>query len=203
MSPRRAAVVMQFKVTLREVSPRVWRRIQVPETYSFWDLHVAIQDAMGWLDYHLHEFTLTGPEGEPVRVGIPGDDDWQETPCLDGNEEPLSRYFGPHNKKALYAYDFGDDWQHDVVFEKTLPGDPLLKYPLCVDGKRRCPPEDCGGSWGYQQMLRALANPRHSEHQEWKTWAGRGFDPEKFDAAKVKFDNPKTRWKIAFESGGR
>ena len=114
--PPRPKLVHQFPVVLSGTDPLVWRRIQVPEKYSFWDLHVAIQDAMGWLDYHLHEFRLLdAAEQQVVSIGIPTDDDPEDRPVVPGWQVPLSKFFDQRNwhaPPANYAYDFGDDWQH-------------------------------------------------------------------------------------------
>jgi len=108
-------------VVLTGTDPLVWRRIQVPERYSFWDLHVAIQDAMGWLDYHLHEFRLLdAAEKQVVSIGIPTDEDPEDRPVIAGWEVRLSRFFERrawHAPPAMYAYDFDDDWEHVVVHE--------------------------------------------------------------------------------------
>jgi hypothetical protein len=80
-----------------------------------------------------------------------------------------------------YVYDFGDDWVHKVVVEKVLPADPRISYPVCVAGKRACPPEDCGGVWGYREFLAAISDPDHPEHEEMLEWVGGAFDPEEFD----------------------
>ena len=135
----------QFLVVLSGTNPLVWRRIQVPEKYSFWDLHVAIQDAMGWLDYHLHEFRiLDAAEQQVVSIGIPSDDDSEDRPVVPGWQVPLSKFFDQRNwhaPPAMYAYDFGDDWQHVLVHEGFESVDDDHKYPRCVAGEGRCPPE--------------------------------------------------------------
>ncbi len=200
----RPKIVHQFLIVLTGTNPLVWRRIQVPERYSFWDLHVAIQDAMGWLDYHLHEFRLLdASENQVVSIGIPDDEDPADRPVLPGWEVRLSRFFERrawHAPPAMYAYDFGDDWEHVVVHEGIEGADESVTYPRCVAGARRCPPEDCGGVHGYAEFLRTVANPRHPEHQSTLQWAGGEYDPDSFEPAAVVFDNPRQRWKRAFES---
>jgi len=105
--------VYQFKITLRDVKPPVWRRIQVPETYTFWDLHVAIQDAMGWEDAHLHEFEMRHPfEGEKVRIGIPDNDHISFVEIIPERKEKIADWFSMDNIVAEYTYDFGDNWKH-------------------------------------------------------------------------------------------
>lgn len=186
--------IFQFKITLKDTKPPVWRRIQVPETYTFWDLHVAIQDAMGWYDCHLHEFDIFNKwKVVKVQIGIPDDEGWRD--ILPGWEVKIADYFSLQNHRALYTYDFGDTWQHEIVLEKILPADSSKHYPLCIDGKRACPPEDCGGIGGYLELLYVLLHPKHRRHRELTQWLGKPFDPEYFDFLKVGFDNPEERLK--------
>ena len=190
--------VYQFKITLKNLEPLIWRQIQVPETYSFWDLHVAIQDAMNWLDYHLHLFTLRNPlTGNTVNIGIP-DDEFPEDFLLGWNQK-IADYFSLENNSADYRYDFGDGWEHAVVLEKILPSETGIKYPVCISGERACPPEDCGGTSGYFEFLEAIMNPFHENHQEMLRWAGKKFDPSHFDPAQIKFWNPQKRFRVAFK----
>ena len=191
----------QFKVTLKEIQPKVWRRIVVPAGYSFWDLHVAIQDSMGWLDYHLHVFRVRNPDtGEPDQIGIPDDDASGDVePFLPGWEVPMVEYFRQPGDRADYEYDFGDGWEHEVVLEEITVRVPKAKYPICLEGARACPPEDCGGVPGYEEMLKALRDPTHEEHESTLQWVGGPYDPAAFDPEKVRFDSPKKRWRIAFE----
>jgi len=192
--------VYQFKITLMDVRPSIWRRIQVPETYSFWDLHVAIQDAMHWLDYHLHEFEIVNPStGIKTSVGIPGDEDFGKEILLEWKQK-IADYFSMENRLAKYTYDFGDNWEHIIKLEKVLPRDKNINYPVCIGGKRASPPEDCGGVWGYEDFLKIINNPDHEEYEETIEWAGGEFDPEYFDVKEIKFDDPAKRRKIAFES---
>ena len=192
--------VYLFKVALKDIMPAIWRRIQVPANYSFWDLHVAIQDAMGWLDYHLHAFRMIDPAtGAPCTLGIPFDDDFmEEFPMLTGWEHAIADYFTPDNMAADYEYDFGDGWQHDVVLEAMLPRESGIRYPICVDGRRACPPEDCGGIGGYADFLKIIGDPTHEEHESMVEWVGGSFDPEHFDASAIAFDHPGKRWRLAF-----
>lgn len=195
--------VYQFKITLKGVKPPIWRRIQVPATYSFWDLHVALQDAMGWLDYHLHHFEVINPRtGMDEQIGIPADDGWEEEEdILPGWKHKIAKYFTGDNKRAHYVYDYGDNWEHDVQLEKILARDADIKYPVCVGGKRACPPEDCGGIWGYEDFLKIIMDPSHTEHEEMLEWAGEHFDPEHFDVNEVVFDDPEERKKFAADLG--
>lgn len=183
--------VYQFKITLKNTKPSVWRRIQVPDTYTFWDLHVAIQDAMGWEDAHLHEFKIRQSTLKRKTIfGIPDEDSgWDIIEILPGWKHKIADNFSIDFKKAEYTYDFGDDWEHIITLEKILPRDKGVSYPRCIQGKRACPPEDCGGIWGYEEICQGK-----SEFQDYY----KGFDPKCFDANNVHFDNPEKRWKIAF-----
>jgi hypothetical protein len=194
--------VYQFKVVLIGVEPPIWRRIQVPETYSFWDLHVALQDAMGWLDYHLHVFRVIRPgAGDVEQIGIPDDDPFDgDKPTLPGWEVPITRHFSGPGTTVPYEYDFGDGWEHELTLEAILPRQAGQRYPLCVDGARACPPEDCGGVYGYENVLTVIQDSTHEEHESMLEWLGGRFDPERFDPKRVKFDDPARRYKIAFEA---
>jgi len=197
---QKATNVYQFKIVLKEIGPIIWRRIQVPETYTFWDLHVAIQDAMGWMDYHLHQFIIFNPKtGEREFIGIPDEDDWDtEMTILEGWKIPIVSYFSLQTKDAEYEYDFGDGWRHKVTLEAILPLDTSQKYPICLEGERACPPEDCGGVGGYENLLKILKNPNHEEYGDTKIWLGKEFKSEEFNPAEVLFEDPQERWKVAF-----
>ncbi|MBM3494776.1 MAG: plasmid pRiA4b ORF-3 family protein [Armatimonadetes bacterium] len=191
--------IYQFKITLKGIEPPIWRRIAVPASYSFWDLHVAIQDAMGWLDCHLHMFRLGGAgSGERAEIGIPDPDGDDLSPCLAGWEVPLAAYLKQVGDRMIYEYDFGDGWEHEVTLEAIGERAPRKRYPICLGGERACPPEDCGGTHGYEELLAALADPAHPERDELLEWLGGEFDAEAFDPAEVEFDDPRSRWEIAF-----
>jgi hypothetical protein len=192
--------VYQFKVSLLEITPPIWRTIQVPETYSFWELHVALQDAMGWLDYHLHLFRMSKPGTDEVaKIGIPDDDPFEgDEPILPGWEVSIAAYFPRAGVVARYDYDFGDGWEHEITLEAIVPRRKGEKYPLCLGGARACPPEDCGGVGGYEDLLAVIRDPSHEQHERMLEWLGGRFDPEKFDPKKVTFDDPAKRWQLAF-----
>jgi len=189
--------IYQFKITLKGVKPQIWRRIQVPGNYNFEDLHLAIQDAMGWDGYHLHQFEIINPKtGEKDLISIPDDEGFDET--ISGAKVKIAKYFLSPKDKANYEYDFGDGWEHEIVLEKILPAVIDSKYPQCIAGKRACPPEDCGGVWGYEDLLKIIANPKHPEYQERMEWLGDNFNPEEFDPKLVEFDNSKQRLQADF-----
>lgn len=199
MAQKNQVNIYQFKITLQYIKPAIWRRIQVPGSYSFWDLHCAIQDSMGWDDSHLHEFVIFNPKsGIENRIGLPCDG-WEDLDLLTGWETKISSYFSLENKKAIYTYDFGDGWSHQVVLEKILPIDPQLQYPHCSAGKRACPPEDCGGVPGYECLLQAMSDPRHPEYKNYIEWLGCKFDSEKFNSAFIRFNNPSRRLKMSLQ----
>jgi len=168
-------LVYQFRISLKEISPTIWRRILIPEKYNFWDLHVAIQDAMGWLDYHLHVFRIRRKHAHSVKeIGIPDEDRFEGDPeILPGWEIPIFSYFTEIGTVAEYHYDFGDCWHHEVLFEGILLKENNQKYPKCIGGERACPPEDCGGVSGYYHVLEVIQNPEHEESQEMITWLGK------------------------------
>jgi len=195
--------VLQIKVTLREIEPPVWRRIQVPSDYTFWDLHVAIQDAMGWTDSHLHEFQVELPvSGDAIRLGIPGDEFDDEAEIVPGWDVPVADLLTLSNRHVRYVYDLGDDWQHDVFLEKILPREENVPLPRCLAGERACPLEDCGGPDGYERFLEVTSNPQHEIYVALSKSLVGSFDPEEFDLDDVEFEDPRERWKEMFENDG-
>lgn len=197
--------VFQFRISLQDITPDIWRRIQVPENYSFWDLHVAIQDSMGWLDYHLHQFKIDTATNETITIGIPPDDfDDDDEYTEPGWKVRIAKYFKRPGDSAYYEYDFGDNWAHEILFEGILLAEKGVKYPQCIAGERACPPEDCHGAYGYERLLEILADRSHEEYREMVEWLkGHAknyypFKPEHFDPKKVRFDDPHERWNKAF-----
>ncbi len=171
----KGASIFQLKITLLDTKPPIWRRVLVDGTATLDHLHEVIQAAFGWWNYHLHEFEV-GRD----RYGIPDpDEDWREPP-RDERRTRLDAIAG-EGSSFRYTYDFGDGWDHRVAVEKVLPRTPGTPIPACIDGRRACPPEDCGGTWGYRELLKILADPTHPEHGERREWLGRAFDPETFD----------------------
>jgi len=170
------AAVYQLKITLEGVDPPVWRRVEVRDC-TLAELHDVIQNAMGWDFSHLYSFQVGKREyGDPSMLdGAEGDD----------GDICLSDLVESKNKKFSYTYDFGDDWKHEIKIEKTLPVESKAKYPRCTDGARACPPEDCGGAYGYGNFLEAVRDPKHEEHGEMLEWCGGKFDPEAFDVKRV------------------
>ncbi len=166
--------VYQLKVSLKGSKPPIWRRIQVRGSTTLGKLHQILQVVMGWHNYHLHQFVVDG-----TCYGVP-DPQWD----LDIKSERgvrLAQIAPTVKKRFAYEYDFGDDWGHQIVVEKILPPDPSGDYPLCLTGKRACPPEDVGGMWGYLAFLEVISDSQHPERQDRLDWIGGRFDPEAFD----------------------
>jgi hypothetical protein len=174
--------LFQFKITLVESTPPIWRRIQV-KNCTLDKFHERIQTAMGWTNSHLHQFEIDGERhGDPELI----DDGFEDFECIDSTVTKISEIVPKDGKRFqfLYEYDFGDGWEHEVIFEGCLRAESGQRYPLCLEGERGCPPEDVGGVSGYLEYLEALADPSHEQHEEFKQWAG-NFDPEEFDADKM------------------
>jgi hypothetical protein len=194
--------ILSLKITLNDSSPSIWRRILVPADYSFFDLHCAIQNAMGWFDSHLHGFAI-GQKGTARTINIklpdPENDDLWEDKYEDERKEKISNYFGKSIKQCIYTYDYGDSWDHTVLFEKEIDVDPKQKYPQCVAGKNSCPPEDCGGLGGYNHLIEVLKNPKDEEYEDMLEWLAiddpKELDPSYFDLSEVEFEDPKKRLK--------
>ena len=168
--------IYQIKVTLNDSKPPIWRRILVPINITLGELHHILQAVMGWEDYHLHQFIVGG-----TYYGVlhPDYDDYLE--MRDESQVRLNQIIAGEGFKFRYEYDFGDGWLHNLLMEKILPPEPGQQYPLCIKGKRACPPEDVGGIWGYYGFLEAIRDPGHPEHEEYLEWVGGEFDPEAFD----------------------
>jgi hypothetical protein len=158
--------------------PPVWRRIQVPADITLAKLHQILQVVMGWTDSHLHQVVVGGKiYGEPNP-----DYDFE---VVNERSVKLSQVAKGEKAKFRYEYDFGDNWRHQVVVEKVLPAEQGARYPRCLTGKRHCPPEDCGGVWGYSDFVEAVQNPGHPDHGYMLEWVGGEFDPEAFDVAET------------------
>jgi Plasmid pRiA4b ORF-3-like protein len=173
VEPRRSddKSVVSLKVTLRGTKPPIWRRLLVPGAMTLGALHEAIQAAMGWQGGHLHTFDIDGRQYGDRRTV----DD-----VADENRLTLNGVLKSGVTRFGYTYDFGDDWDHMVAIEKIQPAIDGQAYPACVAGKRNCPPEDCGGVWGYAELLQILADPAHPERAERLEWLGEEFDPDDF-----------------------
>ena len=169
---------LTLKISLSGISPPIWRRIIVTDDIFLEDLHLMIQAAMGWLNYHLHEFEINGTRFAPPD---PEDDSFGYE-SVDSTSKRLRDVFLLDGTKFHYTYDFGDNWEHIITVEKIEPARPDIEYPICIKGKRNAPPEDCGGTPGYYNLLEILADPLNQEYSEMKDWVGEDYDPEFFSA---------------------
>ena len=180
----------QLKVTLTDIDPPIWRRIQVPSSIRLCCLHSALQVIMGWTDSHLHQFEKDGK-----NWGVPEWDEFDEFDLIDESKTQLANVLKKASDCLTYRYDFGDDWCHEVVLEKILPADDAPKHPVCLGGERRCPPEDVGGVYGYQEFLEVILDPSHEEYESMVQWAG-GHFIDAFDPKTVNATLAKMRWPV-------
>jgi hypothetical protein len=170
--------VYQITVTLKGSKPPIWRRIQVTRATTLAQRRHILQCVMGWEGYRLYRFAVSGMEyGDPRML--------EEMEGKDARKVTLETLVQGDKDKFLYEYDFGDSWDHELRIEKVLPYEAGKRYPVCLTGKRACPPEDCGGIWEYASFLEAIQDPQHPEHEDMLEWAGDEFDPEAFDLEEV------------------
>ena len=179
---KNAALVYQLKVTLQHVSPPVWRRILVPADITLKKLHAILQIVIGWTDSHLYQFVDQGK-----YYGTP-DPDFDDDPRF-GRQSDAKVFLNQvlqRDKDAFgYEYDFGDGWTHRIVLEKIIADTGVFQLPACTAGRGACPPEDCGGPYGYRELLQTLADPSHPEHEEMMEWVGGPIDPKQFHLDEV------------------
>lgn len=175
--PRVKKDIYQVKIQLEGVRPPIWRRILLSSGVTLSKFHDIIQLSMGWTDSHLHMFEKDGE--------LFGPPDPYAFQSLSSERTKLSLLLRQQKEFLRYEYDFGDGWSHKVTLEKIMPFDASIPLPLCAKGTRSCPPEDCGGPWGYSHLLEVLSDPAHEEHDELSEWVGDYFSPEEFDLALV------------------
>ena len=178
----------QLKITLLEIEPPIWRRIQVPSTMRLCSLHDAIQAVFGWTDTHLHHFEKHGE-----YWGVP-DDEFEDR----GDESKVSvgKVMMGEGDWMIYTYDFGDNWRHRILLERIVRAETPSSRPICLDGRRRRPPEDIGGPSGYKEFLNVSFEPGHEEFSHVFGWAGGEFHAEEFDLKAVNRILERMRWPI-------
>ena len=174
--------IARIRIELQDLEAKIWRRVDVPLSATLAALHDVIQVTMGWTDSHLHEFVVGG------RVyGVPTpEDEIYEPKVYKAAAIRLKTLIERRVDRFLYVYDFGDNWRHDVIVEKVRDGDADTEYPAFVDGARRCPPEDVGGTSGFTEFLEAVLDPSHEEHSRMMEWYGGRFDPEDIDEQRIR-----------------
>ena len=179
--------LLQFKITLKGIRPPIWRRFLVPERLSLSDLHDVIQEVMGCWDDHLHQFLC-----KRKRYGVP-DPEWNFAKVIDDSTVALKDLSFSIKDKILYEYDFEDGLEHELLVEKILLAEGRMA-PVCLKGAQACPPEDCGGPWGYENLLEDLKNPEDEEYTSKKEWLSEYFDPEYFDLDRVNTILSPRKW---------
>ncbi|HEY5730410.1 MAG TPA: plasmid pRiA4b ORF-3 family protein [Anaerolineales bacterium] len=175
-----AKTIYQIKVTLNDSKPPIWRRVLVEDTTTLGKLHTILQTAMGWTDSHLHHFIINDE-----FYGEPDDDEFSDIETKNERRYRLNQIVERKGFKFIYEYDFGDSWEHTILVEAILPAEKGTQYPVCIAGKRACPPEDVGGVWGYEDFLKVIANPKDPQYEEMMEWLGVKFDPERFNLEHV------------------
>lgn len=175
----------QLKIQLANISnPTVWRRIKVPSDFTFYELHKVIQLVFGWTNSHLYMFSPGGFGSTPVITELREDeDDFEWGRRMEADDVELAEIFIKEKQHFTYIYDFGDSWTHKITLEKIL--DEPSYAPECTGGKGKCPPEDCGGIWGFENLKEVLADKKHPEHKDTARWLGlqknETWDPAEFD----------------------
>lgn len=168
--------IFQLKITLIDSKPPIWRRILVSNDITLDKLHLVIQISMGWTNSHLHQFISNN-----VFYGIKDDDFGFDMDIKNEEKYKLNQLLKSEKDTIKYEYDFGDSWEHNVLLEKILPFKTDHKIPCCTKGKRACPPEDCGGIWGYEDLIDIINSSEHPEHENMMEWLAGEFDSEAFD----------------------
>ncbi|MGP0091031.1 MAG: plasmid pRiA4b ORF-3 family protein [Xanthobacteraceae bacterium] len=172
-----ASTIVRLKITLNHVKPAVLRRIEVPFDIRLDRLHLTIQAAMGWSNSHLYEIRAAD-----VGWSTPYPDDDGAGDFLDARKARLDKVIEDVGTKTMsYLYDFGDGWEHTIKIERLLDPVPGIIYPRLIEATGRCPPEDCGGPFGYADFVDAIGNPKHERHSELTEWIGGDFDPNAVD----------------------
>lgn len=174
--------IYQIQIALQGSKPKIWRRILVPSDLLLRDFHKIIQTTMGWRNSHLHHFIKNQTF---YTQKMEEDDFWEEMNNVDYSEIKVSDLLKKENDKIVYEYDFGDGWEHDIILEKIEKDGANENIPICLAGKNNCPPEDCGGIWGYLNMLEVLKDPNHEEYEEYVYWLGDEFDSAYFDITEI------------------
>ena len=165
--------VCQLKVTLRGIRPPIWRRLVVTADTTLTRLHRVLQIAMGWEDSHIHEFRVG--DRRPAGLGS----------AQMGRSARIGNVLTETGSSLTYTYDLGDGWEHSIVLEKRFCGSDDTEYPVCLDGRQGCPPEDCGGVPGYYDLLEVLQSPADERYEEMREWIGEDFDPRAFSVEAV------------------
>lgn len=177
--------IYQIQISLKASKPKIWRRILISSDLPLADFHKLIQTTMGWDNVHLHQFVKDDifytkkATNDDLFCDLADPDD------VDYMDLVVSSLLKKEKDKMIYEYDFGDGWAHNIVLEKIISAEKALKQPLCLAGKGNCPPEDCGGIWGYKDILAVVKQPEHKDYNNYLEWLGADFDPEYFDKDEI------------------
>lgn len=182
--------MLQLKVMLEGSKPPIWRRVTVPAPMSLARLHQVIQVLFGWLDQHLHQFQTSGYDGPLYAPVDPdGEGDLYGEPSGEESKASVGGVLPAVGSTMTYTYDFGDDWEHSITVEKVLETGDVGQLPQCTGGRGAAPAEDSGGTWGWANIVAAVNDPSHGEHQEYREWLGlrpgETLDPKAFDPGEV------------------
>ncbi|MFC2118240.1 plasmid pRiA4b ORF-3 family protein [Bacteroidota bacterium] len=164
--------IYTLKVTLMEIKPEIWRRFTVSSDVLLPKLHQMLQTIMGWTNSHLHQFI----KDEKIYCEP---SPYDEMNSIDYRNISLEKFLKKEGDQIIYEYDFGDGWRHNITLEK------IIKVPLCLEGERACPPEDCGSFPGYENLVEIIKDPSHKEYNDYMTWLGGSYDPELFEKEKI------------------
>ncbi len=169
--------IYQLQITLKDSNPKIWRKILTISNVTLSEFHKIVKHTMGWTGSHSYRFENGNDRFAPQDFDLANTNDSAKT--------SLDSLLQKENDKIKYVYDFDDNWKHEIILEKVLPFTSETKLPLCLDGKRACPPDNCGGIFGYEELLETISNPKHPDFDETIEWVGENFDPEYFDLAEV------------------
>ena len=174
--------ILELDITLQNSNPKIWRRVLVPADLNFRELHYVIQFSMGWTNSHLHQFIV----GQYDRcIGILLEDDFDDVDMEDGREVNISELLEKRKDKIKYEYDFGDSWEHLVEVKNVHKIEAGKYYPVVIGGAMACPPEDCGGVWGYADLVATMKKKGTVVYEEMLAWLGEDFDPAKFSMEEI------------------
>jgi hypothetical protein len=171
-----------LRIEIEDIEPLIWRRVAVRTSLNLKALHKVVQASMGWLDYHLWEFTA---DGRKYGILIPDDPDWNRR-INNAASTKLSALLTTGVTGLGYVYDFGDDWKHRIIVEDIKPAEAGASYPRFLGGERRCPPEDCGGLPGYFEFIENIASKRSKKAKDALEWYGSPYDPDDIDEQQIK-----------------
>ncbi|MBA3899403.1 MAG: plasmid pRiA4b ORF-3 family protein [Bacteroidetes bacterium] len=184
-------LIFVFEVILKDTNPAVWRIVELKNSMNLHELHGVIQSAMGWKNCHLHQFTQQIGDNETEYLleefNMPGEPYYGNDP----RKFKLRDVFNQIGDQITYLYDFGDCWEHDVILKGIRPVDTRTTYPTCPTGARACPPEDVGGTHGYEQLLHFIETKNKAELADYKDWLGHDYNPDYFEAYNDYFFNKK------------